>query len=194
MRRIIGVVGHPTHGKSTALRVIQKMTGAVIFDTGAPLRHACMERYELSWDDVSTEAGKLKMVRRPELGDEVTIRQALGDYGKLREAEGNDRNIWTTIAVEEALETLFPVLAFDSVRMGQGEVIQRAGGVVLEIRDPTKPLSPHSFDQYDPRFIDYTVWNGSTLEAFAHSVADVVRCWWRGVGPIGIREELPLAA
>lgn len=162
-RDLIGVVGQPTHGKSTALRIIQRLTGAVIFDTGEPLRRACMAAYGLTWEDVSTQQGKAKEIFRPEHNDRVSVRQALGDYGKIEEARGSDKNVWTTVAVDQALDTLFPVLAFDSVRMGQGEVIQRAGGLVLEIRNPLKPSSPHSFDQFDPRFTDFVVSNVSTI-------------------------------
>lgn len=168
--KLIGVVGHPTHGKSTALRIIQKLTGAVIFDTGEPLRRACMELYGLTWEDVSTQEGKARMCYRPEFGDTVTVRQALGDYGKILERQSPDKNIWTTIAVDQAMETLFPVLAFDSVRMGQGEVIQKRGGVVIAIEDPRKPKSPHDFDQFDRRFVDIFISNASTLARFERSI------------------------
>jgi hypothetical protein len=169
-RELIGVVGHPTHGKTTSLKIIQQLTGAVVFDTGEPLRRACMDLYNLTWEDVSTQEGKAKLVYRPEHRDRVTVRQALGDYGKVREAQSDDKNIWTTISVEQAQASLFPVLAFDSVRMGQGEVIQREGGIVLEIRDVNKPNSPHDFDQIDPRFTDFVVSNVSTLEKLEFNI------------------------
>jgi hypothetical protein len=175
-RNLIGFVGQPGHGKSTAIRVAQRLFGAVAFDTGAPLRRGCMDRYGLSWNDVFTQEGKLRMVRRPERGDVVTVRQALGDFGKEIEATSPDKNIWTTIAVDDALQTLFPLIVFDSVRMGQGEVIQRAGGFVIEIVDPRKPSSSHDFDQYDPRFVNCRVTNNGSIEKFEQDV-EIALLW-----------------
>ncbi|WP_375292243.1 hypothetical protein [Sphingomonas melonis] len=157
--KIIGICGHPQHGKSTAQRFLEPF-GVQAVDDSEPLRRLTMERYGLTWDDVSTQEGKAKLVSRPDYGDTVTVRQALGDLGKEYETE-HGPNYW----MERAIASFAPgsLVSFGSVRMGQAHAIRAAGGFVIALLDPRRPNSTHDFDQYDPDGVDRWVLNDATL-------------------------------
>jgi hypothetical protein len=167
--KIIGICGYPEHGKSTAQRFLE-LLGVRSIDDSRPLREATMERYGLSWDDVTTQAGK-KRVFRPEHGDSVTIRQALGDLGKEFEKE-HGPNYWIERAIA-SIDGSSPV-SFGSVRMGQAHAIREAGGLVLEIRNPYRPASEHDFDQYDPFGVEATILNDWSLWTLERRVVEAV--------------------
>lgn len=166
--KIIGICGHPQHGKSTAQRFLEPF-GVQAVDDSEPLRRLTMERYGLTWDDVSTQDGKAKLVSRPDYGDTVTVRQALGDLGKEYETE-HGPNYW----MERAIASVAPgsLVSFGSVRMGQAHAIRAAGGWVIAIRDPRRPNSKHDFDQYDLNAVDRYVLNDHDLWQLEHRVVE----------------------
>lgn len=180
--KIIGICGHPQHGKTTAQRFLEQV-GVRAVDDSAPLRQATMERYSLSLDDVTTQAGKARQIYRWDYQDTVTIRQALGDLGKEYEAE-HGPNYW----MERAIAELAPgsPVSFGSVRMGQAHAIRAAGGFVLAVNDPRRPLSTHDFDQFDPAGVDRWVINDHDLWSFE---GRVVRASARYLG-IDARDHL----
>lgn len=156
---IIGLCAQPQHGKTTAQRFLE-MLGVTPVDDSEPLRRATMERYGLSWDDVSTQQGKASLVARPDYGDIVPVRQAIGDLGKEYESE-HGPNYW----VERAIASLAPgsLVSFGSVRMTQGRAIKMAGGVVFALSDPRRPSSPYDFDQFDESVVDRWIINDGSL-------------------------------
>lgn len=157
--KIIGLCGHPQHGKTTAQRFLEA-AGVRPVDDSEPLRRLTMERYSLSWDAVTTQEGKASLVARPDYGDIVQVRQALGDLGKEYETE-HGPNYW----VERAIATLdgsSPV-SFGSVRMGQAHAIKAAGGLILGLVDPRRPRSIFDFDQFDTSAIDVVILNDGDL-------------------------------
>lgn len=161
--KIIGICGYPEHGKSTAQRFLELLSVRSV-DDSEPLRRATMERYGLSWEDVSTQEGKKRVIERPDYGDLVTIRQAIGDLGKEYEKE-HGPNYWIERAIA-SIDGSSPV-SFGSVRMGQAHAIRAAGGIVLAICDPRRPASQHDFDQFDPAGVDHWIdndWGLWTLE------------------------------
>ncbi|MCG7349007.1 hypothetical protein [Sphingomonas sp. ACRSK] len=166
--KIIGICGHPQHGKSTAQRFLEPL-GVQAVDDSEPLRRLTMERYGLTWDEVSTQEGKAKLVSRPDNDDTVTVRQALGDLGKEYETE-HGPNYW----MERAIASVAPgsLVSFGSVRMGQAHAIRAAGGLTIAIHDPRRPNSTHDFDQYDPAGVDDWIRNDSTLWTFEYRVIE----------------------
>lgn len=164
--KIIGICGHPQHGKSTAQCFLEPL-GVQPVDDSEPLRRLTMERYGLTWDDVSTQQGKAKQVFRPEHGDHVSVRRALGDLGKEYEAE-HGPNYWMERAIS-SIDGSSPV-SFGSVRMGQAHAIRAAGGFVIAIYDPRRPLSGFDFDQFDREAVDVWIHNDFHLWQLEHRV------------------------
>jgi hypothetical protein len=175
--KIIGIVGFPTHGKSTAQRFLE-LLGVEARDDGDILRMACMERFNLTWEDVSTQEGKLKIV--PGLdGQPTTVRKLLGDYGKVLEAR-DGKNIIAELAVmklladRDAAGSSQPA-SFGSVRKSQPSTYKAAGGLIIEILDPRKPVAPlYDFDEFDRDDVDVTVMNDGDESDLAWGVFNAV--------------------
>lgn len=167
--KIIGICGHPQHGKSTAQRFLEPL-GVRPVDDSEPLRRLTMERYGLTWDDVSTQAGKAKVIYSGDHRAYITVRQAIGDLGKVYEAE-HGPNYWIERAISAVGGDSSPV-SFGSVRMGQAHAIREAGGWVIALRDPRRPNSTHDFDQYDLDGVDRFVLNDHDLWQLEHRVVE----------------------
>lgn len=169
--KIVALCGHPRHGKSTVQVFLQEL-GIRPLDDGRPIRLEGMKRFGLTWEQVSTQEGKLQIIEA--FGRQMEVREALGLIGK--ENEDTDPGHWA----ERALELLReegdggPV-SFGSVRRTQGFSYRDRGGLVIEIRDPRKPDSPYDFDHYDPLAITHTVVNDGTLEQLRARVHSIVR-------------------
>ena len=164
---LIGICGFPRHGKTTVQRILTCF-GVDAIDDSEPLRRVVMAEFGLSWDDVSTQAGKLQMIEA--FGTTMTVRQALGDLGKVYEAKYG-ANYWIDRAITDLFDpsTGRPA-SFGSVRMGQGSSVKYAGGVIIEVRRPSEPASRHDFDQYDQRYVDHTIINDGRPEELAIKV------------------------
>lgn len=160
--KIIGIVGFPTHGKSTAQRFLSSL-GVEARDDGDILRTKVAEQFGLTWEDVTTQEGKLKVVPGID-GEPTTIRKLLGDYGKVLEARHGEN-----IIAEEAIKKLLAdrmrerstkPASFGSVRKSQPSAYKNAGGFIMEVLDPRKPVQPlHDFDEFDRDDVDVTVMN-----------------------------------
>lgn len=171
--KIIGLCGHPGHGKSEVQRLLELRLGVTPIDDGLPIRKIAMERHGLSWDDVSTQAGKARLIEVD--GRTTSIREVLGLIGK--EFEKTDHAFWARLAISQLTDAQYPV-SLGSVRRTQGEPIIAAGGIVLEIYDPWKTESPFDFDQYDPRFITNRISNDEVgLDRLERKVVPVVRAY-----------------
>jgi len=174
---LIGICGHPLHGKTTVQNMIERAFEAHSIDTGDFLRQKAVELFKLSWEDVSTQEGKLRVLGIDPQGNDVTVRKLLGDLGKLYEARFG-RDYVTQVAIEkaDAIGQAYPgtIVTLGGVRMTQGQAVQKAGGFMIEVVDPRKPRSPHDFDQYDPRFIDAHILNDGTLDNLRANVVRIV--------------------
>ena len=162
MRKLIAICGQPGHGKSTVQTILQECFGVLPFDDGLPIREEVLKRYPfLTWDDVTTIAGKNKVVQAN--GESFTVRQLLGNLGK--EYEDSEPGYWARIAIERALveDTIVPA-SFGSVRRTQPSIYREHGGLVVEVCDPRKGVSPNDFDQYDRSAVHLTILNDGSLD------------------------------
>lgn len=162
--RYIAICGQPGHGKSTVQKILCDHFGVCPIDDGAPLRQAGMMLFDLTWEQVSTQHGKLQWVEVA--GVTVQVRDLLGWLGKCMEARfGTGFMPWRAMeaADEQARIGSNTRFSFGSVRRDQGRFYQARGGVVIEVVDPRKPESPYDFDQYDRDLVDVVITNDGTL-------------------------------
>lgn len=176
--KIIGICGFPTHGKSTAQGFLTTL-GVEARDDGDILRRKVAKEFGLTWDDVTTQEGKLKVVPGID-GEPTTVRKLLGDYGKVLERSHGQNYI-----AEQAIEALrqdraqtnsTQAASFGSIRMNQPAAYKAAGGYVIEVLDPRKPTSPlHDFDEFDRDYVDFQVINDGTVEDLNFAVFMAVK-------------------
>jgi hypothetical protein len=170
---IIGLVGYPTHGKSTAQRFLE-ILGVEARDDGDILRTKVAEEFGLTWEDVTTQEGKLKVVTGLD-GEPTTIRKLLGEYGKVLEARHGE-NIIAELAIEKLVaerqrDNSQQPASFGSVRKSQPAAYKAVGGFIMEILDPRKPVGPlHDFDEFDRDSVDVIVINDGTESDLAWRV------------------------
>ncbi len=160
--KIIGLVGFPTHGKSTAQRLLETL-GVEARDDAETLRRRVMNEYELTWEDVTTQEGKAKIVAGIG-GRQMTVRQLLGDYGQIFGEQPHGPNYWVEDAIEKLREDRVEhPISFGSLRRSQPSAVKAAGGFIVEILDPRKPVGPlHYFDEFDRDDVDVIVVNDGT--------------------------------
>jgi hypothetical protein len=157
---VIGICGFPTHGKSTAQRFLE-LLGVETRDDAEELRRRACKRFNLTWEQVTTQAGKTQMVKA--YGTTMTVRQVLGDFGQEYERAFGP-NYWVELAVEQLrAERVTHPVSFGSLRRSQPSVIKANGGFVLEILNPDGPMSPHAFDEFDRDDVDVQVINDGSL-------------------------------
>lgn len=169
---IIAFCGPPRHGKSTVQGFLQEELGVQPLDDGRPLRLEGMRRFGLTWEQVSTQEGKLEICHA--YGRDMEVREALGLIGKEWEAEHPLKVSNEALKLLREEGTGEPV-SFGSVRRSQGLSYIRAGGIVLEVYDPRKPLSKYDFDYVDPRYVTATIRNDGTLEDLKQRAVALVR-------------------
>ena len=164
--KIIGICGFPCHGKSTAQEFLTHL-GVEARDDGDILRRKVAEEFGLTWEDVSTQEGKAKVVPGID-GELMTVRKLLGDYGKVLEAKHGQNYI-----AEKAIEALVndraqtnsnQAASFGSIRMNQPAAYKAAGGFVIEVLDPRKPTAIHDFDHYDRDYVDVQIINDGDVK------------------------------
>ena len=176
--KIIAIVGFPTHGKSTAQGFLE-LLGVEARDDGDILREAVMKQFNLTWADVSTQEGKLGLVAGID-GQLTTVRKLLGEYGKVLEARHGENYIGEAavqkfLAERQAAGSTQPA-SFGSVRKSQPEAYKAAGGFILEILDPRKPVSDlHDFDEFDRDDVDAIVVNDGDQTDLAWRVFKAVQ-------------------
>lgn len=160
--KIIGICGFPTHGKSTAQRFLE-ILGVEARDDGDILRTKVAEQFNLTWGDVSTQEGKLKVITGLD-GQPTTIRKLLGEYGNVLEARYGENYIAEEairklISERSAASSVQPA-SFGSIRKSQPSAYKAAGGFIIEVLDPRKPVSPlHNFDEFDRDDVDVIIFN-----------------------------------
>ena len=169
-RKLIGICGAPTHGKSTVQKFLEDEYGLLPVDDGKDIRLLAMERHGLTWDDVSTQKGKLKEITVA--GRVQTVREVLGNIGN--EFERQDPNYWINLTLSQLMPHQTRV-SFGSVRRRQGDSIKRAGGLIIEVRDPRKPDSPHEFDSFDRTLVDRLIINDGSVDDLRQKVSLAVR-------------------
>lgn len=155
--RIIALCGNPGAGKSTAQNILHAAYGYQPVDDGLGIRQIAVEQMGLTWDQVTTQAGKREKVM---LNDrEWVVRDVLGELGNaLEEKFGPD--IIPLMAYRANNIELVPTrnppqrYSFGSVRREQGWFHKKHGGLVIEIRNPQAPVSPYAFDAYNPMAVD----------------------------------------
>lgn len=155
--KMIGLCGHPGHGKSTVQSILKTM-GVEPIDDSIALRNLAMDRWNLTKHQVTAQEGKSQIIEA--YGERMTVRKAMGLLGK--EFEQENPNYWIDLAID-GLETTRPV-SFGSVRMNQGLSIKKHGGVVVEVRNLWRAPSGHDFDQYNREIVDLVIDNSGDLE------------------------------
>jgi hypothetical protein len=164
MRRplYVALCGAPQSGKTTLAEYLAERYGAVVVDDGAVLRDAARALYGLELEDVTTQAGKARIVRV--CGKDYTVRQLLGELGNLLEARYGDQ-----VIPELTLKRLHargphgaPFYVFPSVRKNQGLTYIDNGGVVIEVDRPGH-VPVNDFDRYERDLIEDTVFNTGSL-------------------------------
>ncbi len=171
----IGVCGYSGSGKTTFAEFLAEEPGVVIVDDGRPLRDGVKAIFGCSEEDVNTQEGKKRMVSLPPstLDDqkEVQVRDLLGSLGNDLEARyGALIMPWMAIQKAEREIKQPSIVVLPSCRKGQGEMIRRANGIMIEItRDGCEP--EFDFDRYDTRLVDFTIENDGLLEGLQTEAA-----------------------
>lgn len=173
--RFVALCGAPGAGKDTVADMLRARYGAQQVIDGYCLRTAAMALYDLTEEQVWTQTGKASRVTV--CGQEFTVRQLLGDLGKMLEKKHGAQFI-----PEQAVNGLLtkpltePFYVFSSVRMNQGLTYIKNNGIVVEITRPgCEPQ--HDFDYYDKSLVSYTIVNDDASsdwsQALEHKVAAV---------------------
>ncbi len=167
---IIALCGYPDCGKSTLQDYLAKKYGFEPYDDAIGIRQEAMKRHNLTWDDVSTQAGKAKNIETPQGTRQV--RDLLADIGN--EMIGHHGSQWKP---EQALAAAKAAgkarVCFASVRLDEAKAYRAAGGVVLEVVRPgCAPLS--SADEYDRKLVDATIMNDADLSVFFNRASAVI--------------------
>lgn len=169
--RYVAFCGYPESGKSTAAELLVEGYGGRIIDDGNCLREGAMALYGLTRAQVTTQEGKKETVTV--CGKEFTVRQLLGDLGKLMESKHGsqfmpERAIASTVGLDDV-----PFFAFPSVRMDQGLTYLKNGGIVIEVvRDGTKPV--YDFDHYDLSLVNFRLVNNGSKNDLRHQLDDIM--------------------
>ena len=166
----VGLVGWPGCGKTTVAGFIADLFWGHICDDGAILRKALPILTGVSpWHCYSQE-GKAEVVK---IGSrEETVRQGLGELGNYLEARYGEE-IMPLRAIELGREAApeAPLYIYPSVRKNQGKVYREAGGIIIEIQNPTVSPSANAFDVWNRDLVDLTFYNDPGL----HTLADLLQ-------------------
>lgn len=167
--RFVALCGYPKAGKSTVAEFLAQRYGAHLVDDGMPLREACRAAYDLSWEDVYSQEGKVRTLEV--CGKIYTHRQLLGDLGDMFKDRYGE--FWIPEQAMRKVERSaddFPFYIFPGCRGKQGEFYQSHGGVVIEIlRDGC--VAENDFDRYEQSLVQHTLLNyGTTEELFQQAI------------------------
>ena len=167
--RLVGLCGFPKSGKTTVAELLALLYGAELVDDGKILRDACASLYRAPMTDFTTQEGKA--ASRKVCGISFTNRQLLGDLGNLLEGFYGQQ-----FMPEQAIESIdfsrnVPFFVFPSVRKTQGlsYVSSKHGGIVVEVRR-TGCKAENDFDQYDTKYVNYTINNNGDLDQLTDQV------------------------
>lgn len=171
-RLYIALCGAPGSGKSTVQRHLQTTYGVVPVDDGFPCRDIAVRHFGLGWDDVNTQAGKLRTVILPG-GKKMEVRKLLGAIGNKLEDIAGDAFI-PEAAIQRVRNVDASAFSFGSVRRDQGWVYKNHGGIVVEVKRPGHGIV-NPFDWYDLTPVDYVVHNTGSERELLSSVDGLLR-------------------
>lgn len=157
--RFIALCGNPKAGKSLAQEILSKEYNYLPVDDGHVLRDFAVRNLGMTWDQVSSQAGKNEKIDI--LGKEWERRKLLGGLGNHLEDMFGDH-----IMPYIATRNLYPNArySFGSVRKTQGHFYRGIGGAVIEIMNPQAPETGNDFDRYDLTAVHRTVINDGQLK------------------------------
>lgn len=157
--RFVAICGNPKAGKSLAQEILSKEYNYLPVDDGHVLRDFAVRNLGMTWEQVSSQAGKSESIDI--LGKEWERRKLLGELGNHLEDMFGD-HIMPFIATRN----LYPNArySFGSVRKNQGAFYKTLGGVVIEIMNPLAPPTGNDFDKYDVSLVDKTIINDGKLK------------------------------
>lgn len=162
--KIIALCGRPKSGKSEVAEMLERDYGYLVVDDGYPMRDFAVRHFGLTWEDVSTQDGKTKLVSLPK--GTFTVRQILGELGNaLEEKFGADViPLMAFTQIRKKLE-IDPDLRFvmPCCRRAQGFFWRANGGVVMEVENTYVLPSGNAFDLYDKAAVDITIPNNFML-------------------------------
>lgn len=179
---IVALCGRPTSGKSTIQNILHEEFGLIPFDDGDVLRRHCMELFDVTREDVSTQEGKLRTTQIQ--GVNWENRKIVGEYGDalettfgeltvpnwaikaaLKDWEGRQRALENSGLKWRSLKGTPEVsgYSFGSVRRNQGKAYRNSGGIVVEIQRKGVAPTGNIWDEYSGDFIDHTFHNDMPL-------------------------------
>lgn len=180
--RYIAICGFPTSGKSKVQEFLQSY-GVCPVDDGRVLRDTCKVCFDLTEEQVTTQAGKREFVTFN--GRQVQVRDLLGEMGNYLERQYGPEII-AEFAVRAAhakygshLRAGYSV-SFGSVRREQAADYKRIGktlggdAICLGVRRPGVPPSPFEFDAFNPANVDVWIENDGDLNQLRRRVDDFV--------------------
>ena len=169
---LIGLCGAPKSGKSKVQSILHEYHGIEPIDDGAPLRRLCYEMLAhqgIRYSDCTSQEGKMKTILAAN-DEERELRWTLGEVGNAVE-EIFGSNAIPNAAIHNAMRNWdngkhFPNkigYSFGSVRRDQGAIYKNNGGFVVEIVRNNTPESKYTFDSYNHRLVDYTIYNNGNI-------------------------------
>lgn len=156
--RHLALVGHPKSGKSKIAEFLEDEFGAVIIDDGMPLRRALPILTGIPEEWCFTQEGKATTFELNGVEDQV--RKGLGELGNWLEARYGEE-VLAVLAMKYAVENhpTAPLFVYPSVRKTQGRAYRRAGGIVMQIDNPTVGPSGNAFDVWEASSVDLAITN-----------------------------------
>lgn len=154
--RFIAICGNPKSGKTEVQNILQEVYGVTPVDDGRVIRRFAIDYLGLTEDDVYTQAGKAGFVDI--LGKNWQVRDILGSYGNQLEAMFG-KHVMPMLGTRTLPEG--GNYSFGSVRRDQGLFYQKAGGIVIWVKDATVGPSPYEFDSFDTSIVDFVLNNDS---------------------------------
>lgn len=158
----IALCGNPKSGKSLVQELLQSELAVQPVDDGWPLREFAINNLGLTFEQVTTQAGKMEFVEI--LGRRWQVREILGELGNRFETMfGKDIMPFMAMARCERAQRHDPEVqhfySFGSVRRDQGRCYQERGGIVIGIRNPLAGPSFYEFDRFDETVVDAWIEN-----------------------------------
>ena len=165
----MAINGRPGVGKSAVQKVLEAQFNIRAVDDGQVIRQHCMELFDLTEEDVTTQDGKRRKIEIE--GAEWEVRKVLGEYGADLERTFGSMTV-PNVAIrkvrreieEQTVDIGAPIgYSFGSCRRDQARAYIDAGDwadvVILEITRPGIELSGNDFDLYDQSLVTHTYYN-----------------------------------
>lgn len=159
-KTVIALCGRPGSGKSEVQRILHEHFGIIPFDDAEIGRRHCMELFDMSLHDVTTQEGKSSTTVIQ--GRDWENRKVIGEYLKAVEDVFGDLVVphWALRSAKRQHPHAVGY-SFGSVRLGQSRAYAQVGGFVVEIVRPGVERSGNIWDDYDRRWITHTFLNST---------------------------------